>query len=185
MALTLQGAIFYVLALIILASTALAITLPTDFDQEREQWVKKPMDFLTAAHLSPTGDRVVLTARGQVFVAPARQGRTVEATRNSKVRYRNGRFFPDGKSLLALSDESGEVEFWRVPANGVGAPSQLTTDGKVLRWDGIPSPDGRFIIYSSKTSGKEAIYVMRSDGSGQTRVSQGRGKATQPAWSTR
>ena len=33
-----------------------------------------PIDWITAAHLSPTGDRVVLTARGQVFVAPARAG---------------------------------------------------------------------------------------------------------------
>ena len=32
------------------------------------------MDYLTAAHLSPDGDRVALTARGQVFVAPAQAG---------------------------------------------------------------------------------------------------------------
>ena len=97
------------------------ITLVSDFDQMRETWVKKPMDWLTSAHLSPDGERVVLTARGQVFVAPALQGRFVEATRNNGVRYRNARFMPDGKTLLALSDESGEVEFWRLPANGVGA----------------------------------------------------------------
>ena len=70
------------------------------------------MEWVASAHLSPTGDRVVLTARGQVFVAPALQGRIVEATRDKKIRYREGRFFPDGKTLLALSDASGEVEFW-------------------------------------------------------------------------
>src|SRR6185295_14791878 len=77
-------------------------------------------------NVSPTGDRVVLTARGQVFVVPAQQGRIVEATRDKKVRYREGRFFPDGKSLLALSDQTGEVEFWKVPANGVGDSAQRT-----------------------------------------------------------
>ncbi len=129
---------------------AVPITLVSDFDQLREKWVTSPMDWVSSVHLSPSGDRVVLTARGELFVAAAEQGRLVEATRGKKVRYRNGRFFPDGKSLLALSDESGEIEFWRVPANGVGAPAQLTADGKVLRWDGVPSPDGQYIAHYDK-----------------------------------
>jgi tricorn protease len=132
------------------ADAAVPITLVSDFDQLREKWVTSPVDWVSSIHLSPNGDRVALTARGELFVAAAEQGRLVEATRDKKVRYRNGRFFPDGKSLLALSDESGEVEFWRVPANGVGSASQLTTDGKVLRWDGIPSPDGQYIAHYDK-----------------------------------
>jgi tricorn protease len=128
----------------------LAVTLASDFDQLRERWVDKPMDYLTAWHASPDGDRVVLTARGQVYVAPVKDGRFVEATRRPGVRYRNAHFLPDGKSVIALSDESGEVEFWRAPANGVGEPSQLTRDGRVLRWDGIPSPDGKWIAHYDK-----------------------------------
>ena len=132
------------------ADRAVSITLVSDFDQLRERWVKNTVDWISSAHVSPTGDRVVLTARGEVFVAPAQQGRMVEATRNKLVRYRNARFFPDGQSLLSLSDESGEVEFWRVPANGIGAASQLTTDAKVLRWDGLPSPDGSLVAHHDK-----------------------------------
>jgi tricorn protease len=129
---------------------AVPIKLVSDFDQLREKWVRTPMEWVTSAHVSPTGDRVVLTARGQVFVIPAEQGRIVEATRDKKIRYREGRFFADGKSLLALSDQTGELEFWRVPANGVGDNTQLTTDGKVLRWDGIPSTDGKRIAHFDK-----------------------------------
>ncbi len=144
------GADIHVLDLGSGADRIVPITLVSDFDQVREKWVASPIDWVTAAHLSPDGARVALTARGQVFVAPAEQGRLVEATRNPRVRYRNARFFPDGKSVLALSDESGEVEFWRVPANGVGSPAQLTADAKVLRWDGLPSPDGRLIAHHDK-----------------------------------
>ena len=128
----------------------LDIRLASDFDQMREKWVQKPMDYLTAAHIAPDGGRVVLTARGQVFVAPVGQGRFVEATRHQGVRYRQARFAPDGKSLLVLSDESGETEWWRLPANGVGAPTQLTDDAHVLRFDGVASPDGRYIAYYDK-----------------------------------
>ena len=128
----------------------LDIRLASDFEHQRERWVKKPMDYVTSIHLSPDGDRVILTARGQVFVAPAPRGRLVEATRNSGVRYRDGRFLPDGKSVLALSDQSGELEFWKLAANGVGAPEQLTADGQVLRWEGVPSPDGKWIAHHDK-----------------------------------
>src|SRR6185312_7580378 len=102
--------------------------------------------------LSPNGDRVVLTARGQLFVAPVKadQGRLVEAARHPGVRYRDGRFMPTGDSLLALSDESGEVELWTMPANGVGAPHQLTRDGTVLRWEAVPSPNGKLIAHTDK-----------------------------------
>ena len=126
------------------------VTLVSDFDHLRERWVKNAIDWVSSAHLSPNGDRVVLTARGQVFVAPALQGRIVEATRNPLARHRNARFMPDGQSVLSLSDESGEVEFWRVPANGVGAPAQLSNDAKVLRWDGVPSPDGNYVANHDK-----------------------------------
>jgi tricorn protease len=128
----------------------LPIRLVSDFDQMRETWVKKPMDFLTASRLSPIGDRLVLTARGQVFVVPVKEGRIVEVTRKPGVRYREARFLPDGKSVFALSDETGEVELWKFPANGVGKPEPLTSEGKVLRWEGEASPDGRWIAHHDK-----------------------------------
>jgi len=153
---------------------AVPITLATDLDQMRQRWVAKPMEYLTTASVSPDGDRVVLTARGQVFVAPAKQGRLVEATRAPRVRYRHAQFMPDGKSLVALSDESGEVEWWRLPANGVGEPERLTHDGKVLRFDGVPSPDGTMIAYDDKDlvlwiydiPGKRTVKVATSQHGG-------------------
>ena len=146
---------------------AVPIRLVSDFDHLRERWVRNPQEWVTSVHLSPSGDRVVLTARGQLFVAPAQQGRIVEATRNKTVRYREGRFFPDGKSLLALSDESGELEFWRVPSNGIGDSARLSTDGKVLRWDGIPSPDGKHLAHFDKD---QQLWIMDVGSTQQKRV---------------
>jgi tricorn protease len=145
-----QGADLRLLDLASGADAALDIRLSSDFDQERESWVKKPMDYLTSVALSPKGDRVALTARGQVFVAPAKQGRLVEVTRSAGVRYRRATFLPDGKGLVALSDESGEVELWKLAANGVGQAEQMTSDATVLRWEAVPSPDGKWIAHHDK-----------------------------------
>jgi Tol biopolymer transport system component len=54
------------------------------------------------------------------------------------------------RTVLALSDASGEVELWRLPANGVGPSEQLTSGGTKLRWEGVPSPDGTWIAHHDK-----------------------------------
>ena len=130
--------------------SALAITLPSDFDQMRERWVTKPLDYLTSGHVSPNGDRVVLVSRGHVFVAPVGDGRWVKISRKDGVRARAARFLGDGKSLMVLTDETGEWEFHRVAADGLGPAEQMTTGAKVIRFDGIPSPDGKWIAFADK-----------------------------------
>ena len=126
------------------------ITLVSDFDQLREHWVKNPSTTSPTSHLSPDGSRVVFTARGEVFTLPAKTGRIISVASDSAVRFRSARFLPDGKSIVALSTETGETEFWKFPANGEGKPEQWTPDAKVLRWDGIPSPDGHWLAHHDK-----------------------------------
>jgi hypothetical protein len=117
----------------------LPITLQSDFDQLSERWVKKPLDSLTDVHIAPDGGSADFTARGEVFTLPARTGRIIKVAGDSNTRYASARFMPDGKSIVALSTQSGEAEFWKYPANGLGTPQQWTHDAKILRWDGLPS----------------------------------------------
>jgi tricorn protease len=129
---------------------AVRIELPSDFDSLREHWVKNPLEYLTSVHLSSDGNSLVLTARGRVFVAPAKQGRFVDVSERTPGRFREARLMPDGKSVVVLSTESGEAEVWLFPANGKGAGSQLTTGGDILRWEAIPSPDGKWLAHQDK-----------------------------------
>ncbi len=157
------------------------IHLVSDFEQTREEWIKKPFDYLTAAHVSPDGNRVVLTARGEVFTAPVGQGRIARATHEDGVRYRRARFMPDGKNLMVLSDQSGEVEFWLAPADGVGDLTQLTDNGKILRFDGLPSPDGKRIAYTDKNY---ILWIYDIDKKIHTKVyDDGEGDITGLEWS--
>ena len=61
----------------VIEDRAIPIRLASDLDQLRERWVANPVDYVTAAHVSPNGDRVALTARGEVFVVPLEDGRTL------------------------------------------------------------------------------------------------------------
>jgi tricorn protease len=126
------------------------ISTASDFDQLRDHWVKTPLNYLSSVHISPDGTRAIFTARGEVFTLPVKTGRIIKVAGDPGVRYREARFLPDGKHVVALSTVSGETEFWKYPANGVGAPEQWTRNAKVLRWDGVPSPDGKWLAHRDK-----------------------------------
>ena len=137
------------------ADARIPITIASDFDQLRERWVQDPLEYLTSARIHPEGESLVLTARGRVFVVPAKDGRTVQLQRKLGVRYRDAIFMPAGDQVAAdqvvlLSDETGELEFRLLPADGIGEGRALTDDGDVLRFGATPSPDGRFLAYTDK-----------------------------------
>ena len=155
------------------------ISLASDVDQWREKWVKAPMEYLTSVSLHPEGDSVVLTTRGRLFVAPTEQGRLVRVSRKSGVRYRDAVFMPDGERVLALSDESGELEFVQLPADGVGEQTPLTDNGQILRFQGRPSPDGKWIAY---TDHNRDLWLLEIATHNQRVISSNRQGVSGIAW---
>jgi tricorn protease len=126
------------------------ITIVSDFDQLRDHWVKKPLDYVTATHIAPDGAGVVFTARGEVFTLPRKPGRIVKVAGDAAVRYRDAKYMPDGKSIFATSTQTGETEFWKYAANGSGKSEQWTHDAKTLRWGGLVSPDSRWLAHRTR-----------------------------------
>jgi tricorn protease len=161
-------------------SRRIPITLASDVDQWRDKWVKKPMKYLTSVRLHPQGESVVLTARGRVFVAPAKAGRLRRASRQEGVRYRDAVFMPDGEKLLALSDESGELEFVELPADGVGDARTVTADGAILRFAGHPSPDGKHVAYTDQN---RDLWLLELASGEQKVISSNRQGARDITWS--
>lgn len=154
------GADLYVYDIARDRSQRVPIDLDSDFDDLRERWIDEPATYVTSAHVAHDGSKVALTARGDVFVVPRKQGRLVEVTRDADVRHREGRFLPDGR-VLTLSDADGEVELWTYASNGVGEGIQLTDGGDVLRWEAMPSPDGRWIAHHDKG---RRLYLYDTEG---------------------
>lgn len=161
-------------------TSLIPITLSSDFDQLRERWVTNPMEYVTAVHLHPKGESVVLTARGRVFVAPVGRGRLVKASAKQGVRYRDAIFLPDGHTLAALSDETGELEWVTLPATGVGEERRLTNDGTILRFQGHPSPDGKYLAYRDN---HRDLWILELATGRQTRLTQDQEGVGAMAWS--
>jgi len=144
------------------------IRLASDLDQLREKWDENPSRYITSVHPDPSGDKVAVTARGRVFVMPVKSGRTVAFAEQKEVRYRDAVFSHNGKAIITLSDESGEFEFVKFAADGSGSAQQITKDGNILRYQGIPSPDGKWIAYDDLEAN---MYVLNVSTGESTKVS--------------
>ena len=149
-------------------SSKIPITLQTDLEHLRERWEENPSQYITSVNPSPEGDRVAITARGRVFVVPVESGRIISFTDKSGIRYRDASFSGDGERIVVLSDESGEFEFVEFAANGMSNTKEISSDGAVFRYAGIPSPDGKWIAYDDLES---HMYVLEISSGKSTLIS--------------
>ena len=160
--------------------TKIDIKLASDLDQLREKWDPNPAQYITSVHANPEGDKIVITARGRVFVAPVKSGRFVSFTEKENVRYRDAVFSHDGKSIYTLSDETGEFEFIKMSSNGLGTHKNITSDGNLLRFAGLPSPDGKWIAYDDLESN---MYVLNVSNGASKKISSNQEGIWDFSWS--
>jgi tricorn protease len=101
--------------------------------------------------VSPSGKRVVLGARGEVFTVPAEHGVTRNLTRSSGVAERFPTWSPDGKLIAYFSDRTGEYELTLRSAEGSGEEQVLTTLGPGFRYRPAWSPDSKKLVFIDQT----------------------------------
>lgn len=123
----------------------LDIRLMSDIEQSLTDWETSPFSWLSDGDISNDGTTAALVSRGELFTAPVGAGRWVHVSRDSGVRYRNVVFTNDSLHVFALSDRSGELEWWKVRTDGTESPVQITRGPAMLRLDGTASPDGKYL----------------------------------------
>ncbi len=114
---------------------------------------------VAGAALSPSGARVVLDARGDLYSVPAKDGATRNLTATPGVRERDPAWSPDGKWIAYLSDETGEYEIWIRPQDGSAAPRRLTTDGAPWKHAPVFSPDGKKLAWGDRSQRLRVVDV--------------------------
>lgn len=103
---------------------------------------------LDSMALSPSGKRLAVAARGDVFSVPARTGETRNMTNSQSSREKNIAWAPDGQTLFYLSDASGEWRIMSQPQMGGEATEIKTPVGQKIRQFDI-SPDGKKLAYQT------------------------------------
>jgi tricorn protease len=152
-------------------STPISITVPDDEVARRPTRVSAA-NLIEDFGLSPKGERVLFSARGDIFTAPVEKGPTRNLTNSSDAHDKHPRWSPDGSKIAYISDKTGEEEIWVVAQDGSSPAQQLTSGGKAMRYAPEWSSDGRKIAFSDKDG---YLWVLDVDGK----------KLTQAAHSTR
>jgi len=71
---------------------------------------------LSASSISPTGKRVAVTGRGDIWTLPAKEGVVRRLTATNNVFERDVAWSPDGRWICYFSDETGEYELYVRPS---------------------------------------------------------------------
>jgi len=132
------------------SKTASKVTVNINNDQEysRPEW-KDVSTQLSSYAISPNGERVILTGRGDIFSLPGKEGITYNLTNSSDANDQNGLWSPDGKYISYVSDKDGEFRIY-VRNAVTGEESVATKDIKTYIIDYSWSPDSKKILWSDK-----------------------------------
>ncbi|HEU4763326.1 MAG TPA: PDZ domain-containing protein [Gemmatimonadales bacterium] len=104
-------------------------------------------EWIMGGTVSPTGQRAILEARGDLFSLPAKDGPVLDLTRTSGSAERWPSWSPDGKWVAYWSDRTGEYQLTVRPADGTGDERTVTHFGPGFRYRPWWSPDGKSVAY--------------------------------------
>jgi tricorn protease len=137
-------------------STPISINVPDEGNARRPSRVPAG-NLIESFGLSPKGERVVFSARGDIFSAPVEKGPTRNLTHSSGAHDKWPSWSPDGSQIAFISDASGEEEIYLVPQDGSKPAEQITKAGAAMRYSPEWAPDGKRIAFSDK-DGK--LYIL-------------------------
>ncbi len=123
------------------------ITAAGDFPWMMPNW-EDVGSRLTNMALSPTGKRVVVEARGEIFTIPAEKGDVRNLTNSSGSAERDPAWSPDGKYVSYFSDKSGEYKLLIEAQDGLTPSRELTLQHPTHYYTPSWSPDSKKIVFT-------------------------------------
>jgi Tol biopolymer transport system component/C-terminal processing protease CtpA/Prc len=98
-------------------SSEVKITIPGDRPKLRPRTIDASR-VVESASISPTGKRVAIEGRGDLWSAPVKEGVVRAFTRTDAIAERDPAWSPDGKWIAYFSDEGGEYNLWVRASDG-------------------------------------------------------------------
>ncbi len=107
---------------------------------------------MTAFDISPDGKRAVLTARGDVYTVPAKEGSIRNSRRRPGIRENGAAGRPTARWIAYLSDRTGEDEIYLMPQDGVGQrKSASPPTARCSACTPVWSPDSKKLAFADKS----------------------------------
>jgi tricorn protease len=128
-------------------SKEVQVTVDADMPQVRPHWKKVAKEILNS-NISPTGQRAIFEAHGEILTVPAEKGDIRNVTNTPGVEDRDPSWSPDGKSIAYFSDESGEYALHIRGQNGIGPVTKISLGEPAFYYGPTWSPDSKLIAYS-------------------------------------
>ncbi len=141
------------------------ITAVGDFPWIMPNWADVSSRMTNIA-VSPTGKRVAVEARGEVFTIPAEKGDVRNLTNSSSSAERDPAWSPDGKFVSYFSDRSGEYKLMIEAQDGLTTPREVTLEKPTHYYTPSWSPDSKKIVF---TDTNLKVWVL-DVASGQAKV---------------
>ncbi len=129
-------------------ATPLVISINPDLPSCRPAF-KKAARFIQNYAVSPSGQRAVFEARGEIFTVPAKKGDIRNLTRTPGAAERDPAWSPDGQSIAYLSDASGEYELVISDQKGI-KKTVIPLEKKTFFYSPTWSPDSKKIAFTDK-----------------------------------
>jgi tricorn protease len=127
-------------------TSALALTVRGDFPWAEPRW-EDLSKRVTSASLSPSGKRVLIEARGEIFTVPVEKGDTRNLTRSSGAADRAPVWSPKGDEVAWFSDSGTGYELLIGSQDGLKPARRVNIGPSKMAWDVAWSPDGRRIAF--------------------------------------
>jgi tricorn protease len=127
-------------------------------------WAETKMEDVTPsasnASLSPTGKRILLEARGEIFTIPVENGDARNLTRSSGAADRRPLWSPDGKQIAWLSDRDGSgYALYLTDQENTKEPRKISIGESKLWWSPSWSPNGKLIAYTDNSATVKLIEL--------------------------